>query len=385
MKILGNRKRIAVLTTGRQDYGVLRSTVHSMHNDPELDMRLWVGGMHLKERFGTSRDLIHSEGIPIAQELDFLGEPPDPVDDASRMMAMVGDFLISESPDALLLVGDRSETLAAAMAATIAKVPVIHLHGGEETEGAIDNAMRHALTKLSHLHLVSHSVYRDRVLQMGEDPRNVTVVGTPGLDNRFREDLPSKSELEQFLALDLNDPVVIVTMHPTTLGQDHFLAEVSAVSDAMAQVDANYVVTLPNSDEGGTDIRDYWLHWSEERENVSVREVLGEARYWALLKIVKVMLGNSSSGMVEGPIAGVNVVNVGDRQYGRIRNSRIRDVKPEASEIAKWLSKATIEDWSLSDELREWELGSGLVSERIMEAIKKWHFDVTLRKKFHSI
>ena len=365
MKILGNRKRIAVLTTGRQDYGVLRSTVHSMHNDPELDMRLWVGGMHLKERFGTSRDLIHSEGIPIAQELDFLGEPPNPIEDSSRVMTMVGNVLMSESPDALLLVGDRSETLAAAMAATIAKVPVIHLHGGEETEGAIDNAMRHALTKLSHLHLVSHSVYRDRVLQMGEDPRNVTVVGTPGLD--------------------LNDPVVIVTMHPTTLGQDHFLAEVSAVSDAMAQVDANYVVTLPNSDEGGTDIRDYWLHWSEERENVSVREVLGEARYWALLKIVKVMLGNSSSGMVEGPIAGVNVVNVGDRQYGRIRNSRIRDVKPEASEIAKWLSKATIEDWSLGDELREWELGSGLVSERIMEAIKKWHFDVTLRKKFHSI
>ena len=175
MKILGNRKRIAVLTTGRQDYGVLRSTVHSMHNDPELDMRLWVGGMHLKERFGTSRDLIHSEGIPIAQELDFLGEPPNPIEDSSRAMTMVGNVLVSEFPDALLLVGDRSETLAAGMAATLATVPIIHLHGGEETEGAIDNAMRHALTKLSHLHLVSHPSYGKRVEQMGEDTENVVV------------------------------------------------------------------------------------------------------------------------------------------------------------------------------------------------------------------
>ena len=385
MKILGNRKRIAVLTTGRQDYGVLRSTVHSMHNDPELDMSLWVGGMHLKERFGTSRDLIHSEGIPIAQELDFLGEPPNPIEDSSRAMTMVGNVLVSESPDALLLVGDRSETLAAGMAATLATVPIIHLHGGEETEGAIDNAMRHALTKLSHLHLVSHPSYGKRVEQMGEDPENVVVVGAPGLDNRFRDDLPSVNELEDFLGLRLDDPVVLVTVHPTTLGLKDPVSEVMAVSDAMDKVEATYVVTLPNSDAGGAAIRDYWINWSKDRENVSLKEVLGARRYWSLLNYTKVMLGNSSSGMLEGPSAGANVINVGDRQFGRLRNSRIRDVGVNSAEITRLLEEAIEKDWLLEGEMRDWDFDERLVSQRIIEAIGKWNIDATLRKKFHSI
>ena len=385
MKILGNRKRIAVLTTGRQDYGVLRSTVHSMHNDPAFDMRLWVGGMHLKERFGTSRDFIHSEGIPIAQELDFLGEPPNLIEDSSRAMTMVGNVLVSESPDALLLVGDRSETLSAGMAATLATVPIIHLHGGEETEGAIDNVMRHALTKLSHLHLVSHPSYGKRVEQMGEDPENVVVVGAPGLDNRFRDDLPSVNELEDFLGLSLEDPVVLVTVHPTTLGLKDPVSEVMAVSDAMDKVEATYVVTLPNSDSGGAAIRDYWINWSKDRENVSLKEVLGAGRYWSLLNYTKVMLGNSSSGMLEGPSAGANVINVGDRQFGRLRNSRIRDVGVNSAEITRLLEEAIQKDWLLEGEMRDWDFDERLVSQRIIEAIGKWNIDATLRKKFHSI
>ena len=385
MKVLGNRKRIAVLTTGRQDYGVLRSTVHSMHNDPAFDMRLWVGGMHLKERFGTSRDFIHSEGIPIAQELDFLGEPPNLIEDSSRAMTMVGNVLVSESPDALLLVGDRSETLSAGMAATLATVPIIHLHGGEETEGAIDNVMRHALTKLSHLHLVSHPSYGKRVEQMGEDPENVVVVGAPGLDNRFRDDLPSVNELEDFLGLSLEGPVVLVTVHPTTLGLKDPVSEVMAVSDAMDKVEATYVVTLPNSDSGGAAIRDYWINWSKDRENVSLKEVLGAGRYWSLLNYTKVMLGNSSSGMLEGPSAGANVINVGDRQFGRLRNSRIRDVGVNSAEITRLLEEAIQKDWLLEGEMRDWDFDERLVSQRIIEAIGKWNIDATLRKKFHSI
>jgi UDP-hydrolysing UDP-N-acetyl-D-glucosamine 2-epimerase len=341
--------------------------------------------MHLSHRFGKSIELIGAENIPISQQLDFQGDPPDSIKDCSRALDLVGEALVTDSPDALLLVGDRAETLAAGMAATIGTVPIIHLHGGEETEGAIDNVMRHALTKLSHLHLVSHPIYGKRVAQMGEDPRNIVVVGAPGLDNRFRDDLPSIHELEGFLGLSLVDPVVLVTMHPTTLNTQSSLSEVLAVSEAMTQVEATYIVTLPNSDAGGADIRDYWLNWSQGRENIVVKEVLGEARYWSLLNCAKVMLGNSSSGMLEGPLAGVNVVNVGDRQFGRIRNSRIRDVPSNAAEITKWLMQAIEQDWVLTDEAEDWDFDSRLVSERLIEAIVKWDNKTALRKKFHSI
>lgn len=377
--------RIAVLTTGRQDYGVLRSTIQAMHKDSRFDLRLWVGGMHLSHRFGKSIELIGAENIPISQQLDFQGDPPDSIKDCSRALDLVGEALVTDSPDALLLVGDRAETLAAGMAATIGTVPIIHLHGGEETEGAIDNVMRHALTKLSHLHLVSHPIYGKRVAQMGEDPRNIVVVGAPGLDNRFRDDLPSIHELEGFLGLSLVDPVVLVTMHPTTLNTQSSLSEVLAVSEAMTQVEATYIVTLPNSDAGGAEIRDYWLNWSQGRENIVVKEVLGEARYWSLLNCAKVMLGNSSSGMLEGPLAGVNVVNVGDRQFGRIRNSRIRDVPSNAAEITKWLMQAIEQDWVLTDEAEDWDFDSRLVSERLIEAIVKWDNKTALRKSFHSL
>tara|TARA_B110000116_G_C16800361_1_gene570018 strand:+ start:651 stop:1676 length:1026 start_codon:yes stop_codon:yes gene_type:complete len=341
--------------------------------------------MHLSHRFGKSIELIGAENIPISQQLDFQGDPPDSIKDCSRALDLVGEALVTDSPDALLLVGDRAETLAAGMAATIGTVPIIHLHGGEETEGAIDNVMRHALTKLSHLHLVSHPIYGKRVAQMGEDPRNIVVVGAPGLDNRFRDDLPSIHELEGFLGLSLVDPVVLVTMHPTTLNTQSSLSEVLAVSEAMTQVEATYIVTLPNSDAGGADIRDYWLNWSQGRENIVVKEVLGEARYWSLLNCAKVMLGNSSSGMLEGPLAGVNVVNVGDRQFGRIRNSRIRDVPSNAAEITKWLMQAIEQDWVLTDEAEDWDFDSRLVSERLIEAIVKWDNKTALRKSFHSL
>jgi UDP-hydrolysing UDP-N-acetyl-D-glucosamine 2-epimerase len=380
---LTNPIRVAVLTTGRQDYGILRSTVHAMHKDPRFDLRLWVGGMHLSQRFGNTIELIEVENVPISQQLDFLGEPPKPIGDASKALKMVGDVLELESPDALLLVGDRSETLAAGLAATIATVPIIHLHGGEETEGAIDNVMRHALTKLSHLHLVSHHTYGKRVAQMGEALQNIVEVGAPGLDNRFREDLPSVDDLEDFLGLALLDPVVLVTMHPTTLSEQDPLSEVIAVSDAMDQVEATYVVTLPNSDAGGSDIRGYWLDWSQGRKNIVVKEVLGEARFWSLLNCAKAMLGNSSSGMLEAPSAGVNVVNVGDRQLGRMRNSRIRDVPANAAEVTTCLREAIKQDWVLTDEVRDFD--SRLVSQRIIEAIVKWDNRASLRKSFHSL
>jgi UDP-hydrolysing UDP-N-acetyl-D-glucosamine 2-epimerase len=282
-----------------------------------------------------------------------------------------------------MLLGDRAETLAAAMAANLSQVPVVHLHGGEESEGSIDNAWRHAVTKLSHLHLVSHPAHAQRVVQMGEDPATVVVVGAPGLDNALREDLPAREELEASLGLRLESPVVLVTLHPTTLGAAAN-EEVVATATAMAQVPATYVVTSPNSDEGGAVIQEHWRSWSARRKNVTLVESLGERRYWALLKLASAVLGNSSSGIIEAPALGLPVVNVGDRQRGRLRYGPVTDVPVEAAAIARALSNAVSAGPSRADNFGQ-VYATGAAAPRILKALQQWMIPCPPRKSFRTL
>lgn len=377
-------RRIAVLTTGRQDFGILRSTVIALRDAPDFDTLLWAGGMHLSPRFGRTIDRILADGFPVHRQLDFLVDPPDPAADAARALAMVAEALDADRPDALLLVGDRSETMAAGVAATISRVPLVHLHGGEETEGAIDNAFRHALTKLSHLHLVSHPRHAARVLQMGEDPATVVVVGAPGLDNLYRDDLPSRVELETDLGSRLGPPVVVVTLHAATLGGDP-LEEVSAVAQALDAVPATYIITQPNADAGGSAIRTFWLEWASGRDHVTVVDALGERRYWGLLRLADAMVSNSSSGLIEAPAAGVPVVNVGDRQKGRLRSPHVADVTPAADVVAEALRSALdpATRRRLADEPHLYP--GGPAAPRILAALRGWRPPVPPRKVFHHL
>ena len=381
---MNKARTIAVLTTGRQDYGILRSTLLLCQDHPSLRALLWAGGMHLRQRFGHSIDFIRRDGFEIARELSFVGEPPDPPRDAARALEHVAAALEQDRCDALLLVGDRSETLAAAFAATIAATPIIHLHGGEESEGAIDNAMRHAVTKLSHLHLVSHEVHARRVRQMGEDPNAVVIVGAPGLDNLYRSDLPTRSALEQELGCSLTAPLVVVTLHPTTLGGDP-QSEVAAVAGAMETVPATYVVTQSNADTGGGVIQDYWRRWARGRHNVVLVDALGESRYWGLLRLASAVLGNSSSGLIEAPAAGVPAINVGDRQRGRLRGTGVFDVPAECGAIAAALRDAI----GLACDGRTTGIHApcipGPAAPRIVEAIANWHPPIPPRKRFHEV
>ncbi len=382
---MSERRRVAVLTTGRQDYGILRSTLVLMENDPRFDVRLWVGGMHLKPDFGRTVELVREDGRKISRELDFVADASDPCGDVSRAVVEVHAAIAAERPEMLVLVGDRSETLAAAVAATVDGVPIVHLHGGEETEGAIDNAFRHALTKLGHLHLVSHERHARRVLQMGEDPAYVVVVGAPGLDNRFRSDLPGKSEIESELGSPLAPPVVVVTMHPTTLGAEP-LAEVSAVAAALDAVPAMYVISQPNADGGGIVIRDFWINWARGRERVVVSRALGERLYWGLLRHTDVVLGNSSSGVIEAPALGIPVVSVGGRQKGRSRYGDVTDVPPVTAAVATALRDALARAaLSSRDAARDRFFADGPAAPRILEAIDRWRPSPPVRKKFHEI
>jgi UDP-hydrolysing UDP-N-acetyl-D-glucosamine 2-epimerase len=318
----------------------------------------------------------------VARELPFLAEPPSPMTDTAAALAQVGAALLEDAPHALLLVGDRAEVLAAGVAATLARVPIAHLHGGEESEGAIDNACRHALTKLSHLHLVSHQVHADRVIQMGEDPASVVVVGAPAMDHAYRDDLPGIEELSKELGAALQPPVVVVTMHPATLGGPAG-EEVAAVADAMARVPATYVVTAPNADTGGTAIRDYWQRWATGRERVALVDALGDRRYWAMLRLADAVLGNSSSGIIEAPALGVPVVNVGDRQRGRLRYGPVSDVPAEASAITSALRQALAAGRRAPGE----DLGgypAAPAAPRIVDALRRWEIPQPPRKPFHE-
>jgi UDP-hydrolysing UDP-N-acetyl-D-glucosamine 2-epimerase len=375
--------RLAILTTGRQDYGILRSTILLLRRTPGMQTQVWAGGMHLDHRFGEPLASFGADGITPDRELPFLSDPPDQASDVAEAIRQTAAALKAATPEALMLLGDRAETLAAAFAATLSQVPIVHLHGGEESEGSIDNACRHAVTKLSHLHLVSHRAHADRVLQMGEDPANVVVVGAPGLDNAARDDLPGREELEASLGVRLEPPVVLVTLHPTTLGgaADE---EVVATAAAMAQVPATYVVTAPNSDEGGAVIREYWQSWRGRRENVALAESLGERRYWALMKLAAAVLGNSSSGIIEAPALGVPVVNVGDRQRGRLRYGPVTDVPANTGAIARALSNAVCAARNQPGGHYQ-AYPAGPAAPRVLKALQQWTIPRPPRKSFRDL
>lgn len=377
-------RTLAVLTTGRQDYGVLRSTLLLLRQDSRFRLRLWVGGMHLRTRFGDTVKDVEGDGFVIDRRLDFMREPPDPERDTARALEMVSQALQTDRPDALVLVGDRSETLAAGLAAALRRVPVVHLHGGEETEGAMDNALRHALTKLSHLHLVSHTSHASRVLQMGEAPDSVVVVGAPGLDNLYRSDLPDRFALKRDLRCSLDAPVVLVTVQPTTLGCDP-MTEVSVVAGAMTRVPATYIISQPNADEGGAAIRDFWLNWAEDRPGVRVVDALGEARWWGLLRLADAVVGNSSSGIIDAPAARVPSINVGDRQKGRLRHPGTEDVGADMGMIAEALRRAIRPEHKAMLATLPPLYPGGPAAPRIVGALAAWRPPVPPRKRFHTV
>ena len=337
------RRRIAVLTSGRQDFGILRSTCHALTKAQGVELSLIVGGLHLSDRHGRTVRLVEAEGLPIAARI----EPPDggPPEQAAAMVVGVANALRKVRPSALMLVGDCSETLAAAIAAQLERVPIVHLHGGEETEGAIDNALRHALTKLSHLHLVSHADHARRILQMGEPDDSVHVVGAPGLDNLHRADLPDSAALASDLGVELRPPVVVVTYHPTTLGGS-VTQEVSALVEAMERINATYVITRPNNDAGADEAEGLLETFVAARKGrATLQAALGEARYFGLMQLADAMIGNSSSALIEAPIMRLPVVNIGDRQKGRMRGANVVDVAPMADDIAAALRRALIPDF----------------------------------------
>lgn len=377
-------RTIAVLTTGRQDWGILHSTCNAIRTSDTLALRLMAGGMHLSPRYGSTIEQVRTDGFEPEDLLAWLndegGRDPSAAQQAAAALAAVGRAFERSVPDAIVVVGDRFETAAAAVAATVSRVPIVHLHGGEQTAGAFDDPLRHAITKLSHLHLVSNEEHARRVEALGEDPSTIHVVGVPGSDAAFRDDLPGRAALEADLGIALEPPVVIVTVQPATLDADPG-AVVAPIVAAMAAVPARYVITLPNADPGSAAIRDALAAAaaSAPASRVAV-EALGERRYWGLMHVADAMLGNSSSALVEAPVVGLAAVDVGDRQLGRSRAANVSHAQADATAVADALREALSPAGRERAREARPALADGRVGQRIAHIIATWQPPVPPRK-----
>jgi UDP-hydrolysing UDP-N-acetyl-D-glucosamine 2-epimerase len=331
--------RIAVFTSGRQDWGILAPVVRELAASAHLSVQLIAGGMHCRDGRRPER----LDGHPVDLVLPLL-----PLSDADHEVARIAgetttaiaNALVQLKAEALLVVGDRTETLAAGLAATCLRLPIIHLHGGEETAGAIDNTCRHALTRLAHLHAVAHPSFRDRLVAMGERHDRVVVSGAPAIDSMLATPpVPVRELTEHLGVVHLGAPLLILTHHPTTLGglspQDEIAAVLAGVERAIVGLDdARVVMTRANADAGGAAINGALAAIAARDPRFTLAGDLGSPRYWSLLAQAQVMIGNSSSGILEAPSFALPVVNIGDRQRGRLRVHQVVDVPPEPRAIA---------------------------------------------------
>lgn len=361
---------VAIYTSGRQDWGILEPVIRRL-DACDVVPQIIAGGLHLRDGLPPAVGL-----VTVSETLDDL--PADSSDAAiaaaaARTVAGLSAALARLAPEALLVVGDRIETLAAGLAATALRVPLIHLHGGETTLGAIDDRCRHALTRLAALHCVAHEAYRARLLAWGEPAERIVVSGAPALDALYRADLPDGEELAAQLTRPLGPPLILVCLHPATLGAPP-AAEAQAVREGIAAAIAGLpqalvVVTRPNRDAGGAVIEAVWRAWAARDARVVLAGSLGSARWWGLMAQAAVLVGNSSSGLLEAPSFDLPVVNVGERQRGRLRAGRIQDVPGEAAAVAEAVRAALADPGPIPRPRRPSPFGDGRAAQRIADAV----------------
>lgn len=336
-------RTIDVVTTSRADYGILRPVLRRIHAEPGLVLRVVVSGSHLSQRFGMGVRQIEADGFDIVARIDVLGEADTP-EATTRAMGIgltgFGGYLARQRPDILVVMGDRFEMHVAALAALPFLVPVAHLHGGERTSGAFDDALRHSMTKLSHLHFVSTDEYAQRVRQLGEEAWRVTVSGAPSLDNLRCVRLEGRDELARRFGVPLSDPFLLVTFHPATLDAGDPAEQARALFRAVEGTGLMALVTMPNADPGGQAIRAVAHERAAANGLVRCAETLGTEAYFSAMALAAAMLGNSSSGIVEAASFELPVVNIGPRQEGRVRGANVIDVSTVEAEIAGGLRTA---------------------------------------------
>jgi UDP-hydrolysing UDP-N-acetyl-D-glucosamine 2-epimerase len=367
-------RTIAVVTTSRADYGIYIPILKKIVADSELKLHLIVSGMHLSPDFGMTINEIENDGFAVAERLVSLLSSDSPEGIAKSMGISVIGFsqaFARSDIDILVVLGDRFEMHAAALAALPFKIPVVHIHGGEVTQGAIDDALRHSMTKLSHLHFVATNTYANRIIQMGEEPWRVVVSGAPSLDNLVNDDLLDSEEIEKKYGIQVPlDQFLLITFHPVTLEYERTSWQVGELLTALSQLRLPCVFTMPNADTHGRIIRRMILEFAKTHKNIQVVESLGTRGYFSLMRLASVMVGNSSSGMVEAASFELPVVNVGTRQFGRVHGSNVIHTGYSHQEIVEGVQKTIKPDFKDSIKGLINPYGRGNASSVIINSLK---------------
>lgn len=381
-------RRIAIVTGSRAEYGHMRWLARDMRDDPAIDVCVVAASAHLSPWHGETVAEIEADGVEVLRVDSLLaGDTPVAVS-KSMALALMGFAEAFERwrPDVVVILGDRFEMLAAASAAMLLKLPIAHLHGGEATEGLIDEACRHAITKMAHLHFVAAQPYGDRVAQLGEDPARIYNFGAPGLDVLTRTQFLTRADLETSMAMALPDPIFLVTYHPVTLSTADQGVPAKALVKALEQYgDATIVFTGVNVDPAASAIlRPFHDFAARNPSRVKLFDSLGSTRYHSLLRLARVVIGNSSSGIIEAPAHHVPTVNIGDRQKGRLRANSIIDCGESQDAIAAAIARAISEEFQAVAQVTQSLYGIGDASHRIHEELKTVSLDNILQKTFHD-
>ena len=383
-------RKICVVTGTRAEYGLLRWLLEKIDVSPSTELQLVVTGSHLELEFGETFRDIESDGFTITKKVSLELTNDTTIGIAQSLSLAIrgmAEAFLDLNPDLLVVLGDRYEILGAAQAAMVLNIPIAHIHGGERTEGAIDEAIRHAVTKLSHLHFASCDEYRNRIIQLGEDPQRVWNTGSVALDNFEKLKLMSRQELLQTMELSDRQQLILCTMHSETLQSLSAQQFIRPLLNALSNFpEANIIFTLGNADAGGHQINEVIKNYSDNHpENTRVATSLGQVRYISALKAADIVVGNSSSGIVEAPSAGTVVVNIGERQRGRLRSSNIIDVPNNELEIRTAIDKGLSPEMQSSAKRVQSPFGQPGASEKIFEVLANYNLERILHKRFFDV
>jgi UDP-hydrolysing UDP-N-acetyl-D-glucosamine 2-epimerase len=382
-------RTIGVVTVARSDYGIYRPVLQAIQDDPDLHLQLFVGGMHLSPEFGRTVEAIEEDDFEIAERVEMLLSSHAPEGIAKSMgLGTIGfaQAYARSRPDLLLVLGDRFEMHAAVVTALPFKLPVAHIHGGELTEGAIDDALRHSITKMSHLHFVATEPYAQRVIQMGEEPWRVVVSGAPSLDNLRHVPLLSREALADRYDVDLDDPFFLVTYHPVTLEYEQTRSQIDALLAALEEIGATVIFTYPNADTGSRLIIERVRDFIADHQRAYFLVNLGTQGYFSMMNHATAMIGNSSSGIIEAASFQLPVVNIGIRQRGRVRGENVIDVGYSKEEILAGIEQATAPSFQRAISNLVNPYGDGQAAERIVEKLRQVELGQSLLlKSFHQV
>ncbi|MFT4802842.1 MAG: GDP/UDP-N,N'-diacetylbacillosamine 2-epimerase (hydrolyzing) [Psychroserpens sp.] len=383
-----NRK-ICVVTGTRADYGLLRWVMQGIKDDADVNLQIIATGMHLSPEFGHTYKAIEADGFEIDRKIEMLTSSDTSVGIAKSMglgMISFADALNELNPDLIVVLGDRFEIFTAVSTALVARIPVAHLHGGESTVGAFDEAFRHSITKMSHLHFVAADEYKQRVIQLGEQPENVFLVGGLGIDNIKRLHLLDRKTLEADLGFKYGKKNLLITFHPVTLDSSSAEMQMQALLAVLDKLkNTQLIFTMPNADTDGRALIKMVEKFASEHTNAHAFTSLGQLRYLSCVAQVDGVVGNSSSGLAEVPSFKKGTINIGDRQLGRIQATSVINCEPTQKDISDAISTLYSRSFQQGLNLVRNPYGEGGASEKIVETLKSINIKNIIKKAFYDL